>query len=567
MERKWWQKEVIYQIYPKSFYDSNNDGVGDIKGITQKLDYLVSLGITMVWICPIYQSPMADNGYDISDYYQLNPEFGSMKDLDELIVKAKEKGIKIVLDLVINHTSDEHPWFQDLIENPESSKYRDYYILKSGHNGQPPTNWRSVFGGSVWEPLKNTDLYYFHSFGVKQPDLNWENKQVREDLYKMVNYWLDKGIAGFRVDAITFIKKDQTYTNLPADGVDGLVKCTKKARNQPGIEEFLHELNEETFSKYGCVTIGEAPGVPYEQYGDYIGENGYFSMIFDFRYADLDVASGSEWFRRIDWDVLNLKKLIFTSQMEIQKAGWGATFLENHDQNRSISKYIKNEENRNFYSATMLGAMFFYLRGTPFIYQGQEIGMTNFERKSIEEFDDISSIDQYYRSMKEGFSEEEALHFINLRSRDNSRTPFHWSARKYGGFSEVKPWLGMNENYKTINVEQQKQDPDSILQFYKKIIQLRQSSEVSECLIYGDIEPMLEEDPTIIAYKRKLNQEEVVCYFNFSSEGRKVKFDYYRYNVLLNNYKEEIETISEQAYLLKPYQALVLQKKEANYHE
>jgi alpha-glucosidase len=561
MEKKWWQKEVIYQIYPKSFYDSNNDGVGDIKGITQKLDYLQSLGITMIWICPIFQSPMADNGYDISDYYQLNPEFGDMKDLEELIDRAKEKGIKIVLDLVINHTSDEHPWFQDLLENPKNSKYRDYYILKQGKNGQPPTNWRSVFGGSVWEPLKGTEEYYFHSFHVKQPDLNWENQEVREELYKMVNYWLEKGIAGFRVDAITFIKKDQSYDNIPADGVDELGKCTKKARNQPGIEVFLHELNKETFSKYNCVTIGEAPGVPYEQYRDYIGDNGYFSMIFDFKYADLDVASGSEWFKRIDWNVLDLKKLLFTSQNEIQKVGWGANFLENHDQNRSISKYIKKEENRNFYSATMLAAMYFNLRGTPFIYQGQEIGMTNFKRKSIEEFDDISSIDQYYRSMDEGFSAEESLHFINLRSRDNSRTPFHWSAQEYGGFSKVQPWLGMNEHYKTINVEQQEQDPNSILNFYKKMIQVRQSK---ESLIYGEIKPILEEHPTIIAYKRKLAAEEVVCYFNFSPETENVELEQYEYDILLNNYKEESATITEQEYTLKPYQALVLKKKEAN---
>ncbi|WP_368505294.1 alpha-glucosidase [Alkalihalophilus sp. As8PL] len=567
MEKQWWQKEVIYQIYPKSFYDSNNDGVGDIKGITEKLDYLKSLGITMVWICPIYQSPMADNGYDISDYYQLNPEFGKMKDLEELIAQAKEKRVKIVLDLVINHTSDEHPWFQDLLENPQTSKYRNYYILKDGIDGEPPTNWRSVFGGSVWEPLNGTKEYYFHSFGVKQPDLNWENKNVREELYKMVNYWLEKGIAGFRVDAITFIKKDQSYDNLPADGVDGLVKCTKKTRNQRGIEVFLHELKKETFAKYDCVTIGEAPGVPYEQYGDYIGANGYFSMIFDFRYADLDVASGSEWFKRVDWDVLDLKKLIFTSQQQIQKAGWGATFLENHDQNRSLSKYIKEEKNRNFYSATMLGAMFFYLRGTPFIYQGQEIGMTNFTRKSIEEFDDISSVDQYYRSIKEGFNEEEALHFINLRSRDNSRTPMHWNDQAYGGFSEVEPWLGMNENYKVINVKSQEQDSNSILHFYKKIIKVRQTSEARNCLIYGDFEPVLEDHPTIIAYKRILNHQEVVCYFNFSSKSQPVELNNHLYDVLLNNYKEKNTFNSNQQYELKPYQALVLQKKEASCYE
>ncbi|MGM0900699.1 MAG: glycoside hydrolase family 13 protein [Bacillota bacterium] len=562
MKKKWWQKEIIYQIYPKSFFDSNQDGVGDIKGITQKLGYLKSLGITMIWICPIYKSPMADNGYDISDYYQLNPEFGKMKDLEELIGQAKEQGIKIVLDLVINHTSDEHPWFKDVLANPKTSKYRDYYVLKPGKNGQPPTNWRSVFGGSVWEPLKGTDEYYFHSFHVKQPDLNWENPQVRKELYEMVNYWLEKGIAGFRVDAITFIKKDQNYENIPADGVDGLGKCTKKTRNQPGIEDFLHELNRETFSKYDCVTIGEAPGVPYDQYSDYIGENGYFSMIFDFKYADLDVASGSEWFRRVDWSVQDLKKMIFTSQEEIQKVGWGANFLENHDQNRSISKYIKEEENRNFYSATMLGAMFINLRGTPFIYQGQELGMTNFERDSIEEFDDISSIDQYYRAIDEGFSAEEALHFMNLRSRDNSRTPFHWSAEENGGFSKAEPWLGMNNNFKTINAEQQEQDPNSILHFYKKIIEVRKSN---ESLIYGEFEPILEEHPTIIAYKRKLNGEEVVCYFNFSAEQQKVKVESSAYDVLLNNYKEVGRT--EQELTLQPYQALLLSKKEAIHHE
>lgn len=562
MERKWWQKEVIYQIYPKSFNDTNQDGIGDIRGITEKVPYLKSLGITMIWICPIYQSPMADNGYDISDYYQLNPQFGRMEDLEELIQKANESDIKIILDLVINHTSDEHPWFQDLLANPKTSKYRDYYILKEGVEGDVPTNWRSVFGGSVWEPLKGSENeFYFHSFHVKQPDLNWENKQVREDLYAMVNYWLDKGIAGFRVDAITFIKKEQTYANLPADGVDGLAKCTKSARNQPGIELFLHELNEKTFSKYNCVTVGEAPGVPYEEYSDYIGKDGYFSMIFDFRYADLDVASGSEWFKRIDWNVLDLKKLMFKSQRELQKAGWGAHFFENHDQNRSISKYIKEEANRSVEAATMLGALFFYLRGTPFIYQGQEIGMTNAKRESIEEFDDISSIDQYGRAMKEGFSEEEALAFINQRSRDHSRTPFQWNGDTYAGFSSVAPWLGMNENYPRINVEQQEQDPTSILSFYKKMIQVRQAS---DCLIYGEITPILEDHQSIIAYKRVNEGEEVLCLFNFDSTENEIEFDRSNYDILLTNVSEEHVSSSSDSYRLKPYQAIILQKKEAN---
>lgn len=401
MNRQWWQKEIVYQIYPKSFNDSNGDGIGDIKGITEKLGYLSDLGVTMLWICPIYKSPMDDNGYDISDYFDLAPEFGKMEDLDELIEKASEKGIKIILDLVINHTSDEHKWFEEAISNPES-KYHDYYIFKEGQ--EVPNNWRSVFGGSVWEKVKGRDEYYFHAFGKKQPDLNWENEEVRKTLYDMVNYWLEKGIAGFRIDAITFIKKDLTYKSLEADGVDGLVKCTKTSRNQPGIEKFLHELKRETFDKYNCVTVAEAPGVGYDELDDFIGEDGYFSMIFDFKYADLDVASGSEWFKRIPWTVKDLRERIMASQMAIQKYGWGANFIENHDQPRSTTKYLIEQQN-NKDAIKMLGAMYFLLRGTPFIYQGQELGMTNFERKLIDEFNDISSIDQYYRAIQEGLSE------------------------------------------------------------------------------------------------------------------------------------------------------------------
>ncbi|MFB4212452.1 alpha-glucosidase [Shouchella sp. JSM 1781072] len=561
MQNKWWQKEVVYQIYPKSFNDTNHDGIGDIQGITEKIPYLESLGITMIWICPIYKSPMADNGYDISDYYELNPQFGTMSDLEELIRKAKESKIKIMLDLVINHTSDEHPWFQDVLRHPKTSKYRNYYILKQGIDGHVPTNWRSVFGGSVWEPLPGSENeFYFHSFHVKQPDLNWENPQVREELYSMVNTWLDKGIAGFRVDAITFIKKDQSFSNLPADGVDGLSKCTKSTRNQPGIEVFLHELNERTFAKYDCITVGEAPGVPYEEYSDYIGEGGYFSMIFDFHYADLDVVSGSEWFKRVDWTVHDLKKLIFKSQRELQKAGWGAQFFENHDQNRSISKYIKEEQNQNVDAATMLGALFFFLRGTPFIYQGQEIGMTNVTRRSIEEFDDISSIDQYYRAIKEGFSEMEALGFINQRSRDHSRTPFHWSGHTHAGFSDVNPWLGLNENYPFINVDNQEQDDHSVLSFYKRMIHVRQTN---DCLIYGDIVPILEGHPTIVAYKRVTRSDEIVCLYNFDSSTNEVKLNRNEYECLLSNVTEDHNQSNELIYTLKPFQAIILQKKEA----
>lgn len=552
MNRQWWQKEIVYQIYPKSFNDSNGDGIGDIKGITEKLGYLSDLGVTMLWICPIYKSPMDDNGYDISDYFDLAPEFGTMEDLDELIEKANEKGIKIILDLVINHTSDEHKWFEEAISNPES-KYHDYYIFKDGQ--EVPNNWRSVFGGSVWEKVKGRDEYYFHAFGKKQPDLNWENEEVRKTLYDMVNYWLEKGIAGFRIDAITFIKKDLTYKSLEADGVDGLVKCTKTSRNQPGIEKFLHELKRETFDKYNCVTVAEAPGVAYDELDDFIGEDGYFSMIFDFKYADLDVASGSEWFKRIPWTVKDLRERIMASQMAIQKYGWGANFIENHDQPRSTTKYLLEQQN-NKDAIKMLGAMYFLLRGTPFIYQGQELGMTNFERKSIDEFNDISSIDQYYRSIQEGFNEEEALRIINLRSRDNSRTPFPWNSSEYGGFSKVKPWLGMIENYKEINAEAQVGQADSIYEFYKNMIDFRQNSIYSECLIYGNITVINTENEDVIAYARENGDETIYCYFNFIQKSIFEPLNIKDKKVIFNNLKD-VE-INEEGIILKPNQALLI---------
>ena len=552
MNRQWWQKEIVYQIYPKSFNDRNGDGIGDIKGITDKLGYLSDLGVTMLWICPIYKSPMDDNGYDISDYFDLAPEFGIMEDLDELIEKASEKGIKIILDLVINHTSDEHKWFEEAIRNQES-KYHDYYIFKEGE--EVPNNWRSVFGGSVWEKVNGRNEYYFHAFGKKQPDLNWENEEVRKSLYDMVNYWLEKGIAGFRIDAITFIKKDLTYKSLEADGVDGLVKCTKTSRNQPGIEKFLHELKRETFNKHNCVTVAEAPGVGYDELDDFIGEDGYFSMIFDFKYADLDIASGSEWFKRVPWTVKDLRERIMASQMAIQEYGWSANFIENHDQPRSTTKYLLEQQN-NKEAIKMLGAMYFLLRGTPFIYQGQELGMTNFERKSIDEFNDISSIDQYYRSIQEGLSEEEALKVINLRSRDNSRTPFPWNSSEYGGFSKVKPWLGMIENYKEINAEAQVGQDDSIYEFYKKMIDFRQNSIYSECLIYGNITAIDTENDEVIAYTRKDGNETIYCYFNFSQNKVFEPLNIKSKKVIFNNLKEV--DISEDGIILKPNQALLI---------
>ena len=531
LDKKWWQKEVGYQIYPRSFYDSNNDGIGDLNGITAKLDYLKELGITLIWVCPIFKSPMDDNGYDISDYYDVNPEFGTKEDLERLIKEAEKRGIKIILDLVINHTSDEHEWFLEALKNPES-KYRNYYIFKRGKNGLPPTNWRSHFGGSAWEKVEGeadengNEMYYLHLFTKKQPDLNWENPEVREELYKMVNYWLEKGIAGFRVDAINSIKKDENYLNLPVDGADGLAYNVKYTLNQPGIEEFLSELAKETFKKYNCMTVAETPMLEYERYNDFIGEDGFFSMIFDFSYADLDMTKGGFYYSLRDIPTIELRNAIFESQLTQQKYGWGAPFLENHDLPRSLNKFFGEKANET--NAKLLGNVFFFLRGTPFIYQGQEIGMDNFVRKDISEFDDIASKDQYQRALGEKFSTEEALYFVNKRSRDNSRTPMQWNEGKNAGFSEdenIKSWIKLTGSQAVTNVKNQLNDEKSIFAHYKKMIDLRQNGKYSDCLIYGEFIPVLLENEKIIAYVRKYGNQKLLCISNFSCQKQEVKLN------------------------------------------
>ena len=531
LDKKWWQKEVGYQIYPRSFYDSNNDGIGDLNGITAKLDYFKELGITLIWVCPIFKSPMDDNGYDISDYYDVNPEFGTKEDLERLIKEAEKRGIKIILDLVINHTSDEHEWFLEALKNPES-KYRNYYIFKRGKNGLPPTNWRSHFGGSAWEKVEGeadengNEMYYLHLFTKKQPDLNWENPEVREELYKMVNYWLEKGIAGFRVDAINSIKKDENYLNLPVDGADGLAYNVKYTLNQPGIEEFLSELAKETFKKYNCMTVAETPMLEYERYNDFIGEDGFFSMIFDFSYADLDMTKGGFYYSLRDIPTIELRNAIFESQLTQQKYGWGAPFLENHDLPRSLNKFFGEKANET--NAKLLGNVFFFLRGTPFIYQGQEIGMDNFVRKDISEFDDIASKDQYQRALGEKFSTEEALYFVNKRSRDNSRTPMQWNEGKNAGFSEdenIKSWIKLTGSQAVTNVKNQLNDEKSIFAHYKKMIDLRQNGKYSDCLIYGDFIPVPLENEKIIAYVRKYGNQKLLCISNFSELKQEVKLN------------------------------------------
>ena len=529
LDKKWWKKEVGYQIYPRSFYDSNNDGIGDLNGITEKLDYLKELGITLIWICPVYKSPMDDNGYDISDYYDVNPEFGTKEDLEKLIAEAEKRGIKVILDLVINHTSDEHEWFLEALKNPES-EYRNYYIFKRGENGLPPTNWRSHFGGSAWEKVEGeadengNEMYYLHLFTKKQPDLNWENPEVRKELYKMVNYWLEKGIAGFRVDAINSIKKDARYLDLPVDGADGMAYNVEYTLNQPGIEEFLSELAKETFKKYNAMTVAETPMLEYERYNDFIGEDGFFTMIFDFSYTDLDMTKGGFYYSLRDIPTIELRDAIFESQLTQQKYGWGAPFLENHDLPRSLNKFFGEKANET--NAKLLANVFFFLRGTPFIYQGQEIGMDNFVRNDISEFDDIASKDQYQRALGEGFSSEEALYFVNKRSRDNSRTPMQWDNSKNAGFSKdenSKSWIKLTGSQATTNVADQINDKDSIFSHYKKMIDLRQNGKYSDCLTFGDFISVPLENEKIIAYVRKYKNQKVLCISNFSELKQEVK--------------------------------------------
>lgn len=529
LDKKWWKKEVGYQIYPRSFYDSNNDGIGDLNGITEKLDYLKNLGITLIWVCPIFKSPMDDNGYDISDYYDVNPEFGTKEDLEKLIAEAEKRGIKVILDLVINHTSDEHEWFLEALKNPES-KYRNYYIFKRGENGLPPTNWRSHFGGSAWEKVEGeadengNEMYYLHLFTKKQPDLNWKNPEVRKELYEMVNYWLKKGIAGFRVDAINSIKKDARYLDLPVDGADGMAHNVEYTLNQPGIEEFLSELAKETFKKYNAMTVAETPMLEYERYNDFIGEDGFFTMIFDFSYADLDMTKGGFYYSLRDIPTVELRDKIFESQLTQQKYGWGAPFFENHDLPRSLNKFFGEKANET--NAKLLANVFFFLRGTPFIYQGQEIGMDNFVRNDISEFDDIASKDQYQRALGEGFSSEEALYFVNKRSRDNSRTPMQWGNSKNADFSKdenSKSWIKLTGSQATTNVADQINDKDSIFSHYKKMIDLRQNGKYSDCLTFGNFISVPLENEKIIAYVRKYGNQKVLCISNFSELKQEVK--------------------------------------------
>lgn len=551
----WWKDKIVYQIYPKSFFDSDGDGNGDLQGIIQKLPYLRDLGIDIIWLCPVFCSPMSDNGYDISDYYGIDPQFGSIDDMTGLIRSADQLGIKIILDLVMNHSSDEHAWFQEALLDPWGEK-GGYYIFREGKNGNPPNNWRAIFGGSVWEKVGSSDLYYYHTFGKKQPDLNWENPSLREQLYKMVNWWLDQGIAGFRIDAIDFIKKNQTYESYPAGDLDGLAEVSKGGKNQPGIELFLRELKEKTFARYNCFTVAEATGVPIEDLRLFAGKDGFFSTIFNFYLADMDLVPDFKWYDRHAWTVKDFRDLFYKVMIETQKIGYNPNFLENHDSPRSLNHFIPPGD-IGYYSATMLATIFLLARGVPFIYQGQEIGMTNCVMDSMEEFDDLSTHDQYDRGRKAGLSHTEVLDAMNFRSRDHSRTPMQWSNEVNAGFTTAKAWMKVNPNCELINVADQLKDPGSVLSYYKEIIALRKSSSLKEILIDGDFAVYPSEDTNLIAFTRSLDAgRSVLVINNFSSSPGRIHVLPLFKKVVKSNYTD---TVIEYGYLnLQPYQSVIL---------
>ena len=557
----WWKHAVVYQIYPKSFQDSNGDGIGDLKGIISRLDYLKRLGVNVLWLCPVYQSPMDDGGYDISDYYHIHPMFGDDADMDELIRKADGMGIKILMDLVVNHTSDEHEWFQQALKDPDS-KYADYYIFKETADGNPPNNWRSYFGELAWTRVEGTNRFYLHEFSRKQPDLNWENEALREEIYRMVNYWLDKGLAGFRIDAIGNIKKRLEYETFQPDGEDGLRYIGDWVLNQPGIEVFLRELNERTFRPHNSMTVAEA-NVPEELLNLFIGEEGFFSMVFDFSYTDIDVPATGEWFRPRDFTVEELRKAIFSSQRMVQEKGWGALYLENHDQNRSVNKYIPEEE-IGYHSKTMLASLFFFLRGTPFIYQGQEIGMENIRMASIDDYDDIATRGQYARAMNAGLDKETAFDIVAKRSRDNSRTPMQWDSGKNAGFSSAdRTWIRVNPNYKSINAADQ-EHPDSVLSFYRELIRLRKDSKYSDIIISGEFLPYESEDPCVIAYQRSTAHERLLVIHNFQNRQSAICLPKGHLKTVTGNVPDNHtqKDTPQRLYRLLPYECIALYMKE-----
>ena len=542
MKKKWWHDKVAYQIYPKSFLDSNGDGIGDLRGIISKLDYLKDLGVDIIWLSPIYKSPFVDQGYDISDYYSIAEEFGTMEEFDELLAEAKKRNMYIIMDLVINHCSDKHEWFQKALADPDG-EYADYFYFRKGKDGNPPSNYRSYFGGNCWEPVPGTDKYYFHMFAKEQPDLNWENPTLRKKLYDMINWWLEKGLAGFRIDAIINIKKDLDFPNLEPDGADGLAGCWRMVENVEGVGEYLEDLKKNTFEKYDAFTVAEVFNMHKDELSQFIGENGHFSTIFDFSaHALSDGAHG--WYDAPDINFNDWRKTIINSQLQVQKCGIEANIIENHDEPRGVSRFLP-EYARNPLGTKMLGTVSVLLRGIPFIYQGQEIGMQNAVWNDVKEYNDINTIDQYNLAISAGLSDKEALAVCSKMSRDNARTPVQWSDSDNAGFTTGTPWLKVNSNYKDINVQNQENDLDSVLNYYRKLVATRKSPEYKELFTYGVFEPAYEDTEYVMAYYRVSDNKRILVAANFGKDAKTIELKFpVKKVVLLNIGRKEINEVS-----------------------
>ena len=555
MEKDWWKGKVAYQIYPKSFKDSNGDGVGDLKGITEKLDYLQQLGIDILWLSPVYKSPFIDQGYDISDYYAIDPLFGSMEDMEELIAEGKKRGISIIMDLVVNHCSSHHEWFQKALADPDGP-YADYfYFIESD---KEPNNWESYFGGSVWEPVPGTNKYYLHSFHKDQPDLNWQNPVLREEIYRMINWWLDKGIAGFRIDAIINIKKDLEWRSLPSDRKNGLVPVPESLVNAQPIEPFLQKLKERTFAKYNAFTVGEVFNETDEELHFFIGKDGVFSSIFDFKQTILG-QEGKGWFDHTLPTADELKESIFQAHERADSIGVLSTIIENHDEPRGVSHYIA-EGPVNDTSKKALGTIQVLRKGIPFIYQGQEIGMENQFFESVEDFDDIATINGYHVAKEAGLSEEEALAAIAKYSRDNARTPMQWTAEPGLGFSDGPAWLISPKPDYSINVEDQEKDPDSILNYYRQLTALYRHPLYGNTIRFGDMIPAYRDRENIIAFERR-GDKRLLVISNFQNRQTSLELPAPIKTLVLNNTAGLFQE-GDQVLELAPYQTIVLELVE-----
>lgn len=553
--KKWWHDKVVYQIYPKSFYDSNGDGIGDIPGIISKLDYLKELGADILWLSPVYKSPLADQGYDIADYYAIDPRFGTMKDMDRLIAEAKKRDMYILMDLVVNHCSDEHEWFQKAVQDPEG-KYGNFFYIEDKKDDRTPCNWRSYFGGSVWEELPgHSDKQYLHLFHKKQPDLNWENPEVREEVFKNIRWWMEKGLGGFRIDAIINIKKKLPFQDYPADRSDGMCSVERMLEDADGIGKFLGEMAEKCFHPYDAFTVGEVFNEKEDEICDFIGENGYFSSMFDFEETCYGKSEDGWYASKYVLTPEDYKKCIFHTQQKIGETGLISNIIENHDEPRGVCHYILPED-RCLDSKKLLAGVYFFLRGIPFIYQGQEIGMENMDFTSMEQIDDISTIDEYKVALNAGCTEKEALQAASAFSRDNARTPVQWNTEKNAGFTTGIPWLEVNPDYKEINVESQLTDSGSLLSFYKKMTALRKTQEYKDTFVYGSFKPYKEDQENLIAYTRT-EEKNILVMGNLQNQSRNVELPGEVKNVLLNN-QEEVQ-IKNETISLNPYQFVILE--------